>query len=111
MAERVNRIIDHIAEAGSCEILTALFDDMLDYVERHFAYEESLMLEYGYPEMAFHVEEHARLLQQLGNIIRKDPCSPFRASLAPAFLIDWVERHTLDADMKLGSFLVAQGFR
>lgn len=111
IALRLNRIIDHIVEAGPCKILIELFDDLLDYVARHFAFEEDLMRRYEYPETAFHVDEHAILLKQLGNIIKKDPCSPFRASLAPAFLIDWVENHALKEDTKLGAFLAARGHR
>lgn len=109
IAVRLNRVIDHVVEGAPCETLIALFDDLLAYVAEHFAYEESLMNQYGYPDTAAHVSEHRLLLQQLDNIVRRDPCNLFNASLAPAFLIDWVERHALEEDMRLSRYLIAQG--
>jgi hemerythrin len=109
IAELVNLIVDDLVKGVPFETLKKMLFDLVHFVRVHFAYEERLMAEHGYPEIESHVEDHNRLIQQLSNIIEKDSCVAHKAVLAPAFLIDWIELHALQDDMKLGKYLVSKG--
>ncbi|MCC2112253.1 MAG: hemerythrin domain-containing protein [Hyphomicrobiales bacterium] len=73
-----NKMIDedhaHFAEllmrcrtAADAELL-ALFDEMVGHFEAHFAREEALMQETGFPPMPIHTREHKRVLAWAANI-------------------------------------------
>lgn len=105
IAERVNRIVSEAAKGTPYDAVKEMLNEMIVFVGEHFAHEERLMSEYGYPEMEKHVEEHSRLTRQLNNITRTDP----KAALAPAFLIDWMEQHILQDDMEFGNYMTSNG--
>lgn len=108
---RVNKIANGIAKKDQSEAMQEMLSGLLLFVREHFAFEERLMAEYDFPEMASHIEEHRRLLQQLSNLIKADPRAPRhnKAALVSAFLTDWTEQHILQDDKELGKFIIAKG--
>ena len=109
--ERVNQIADWVAQRDQTEAVQEMFGGLIIFSREHFALEERLMVEYGFPDMENHIEEHHKLFQQLNNLIKADQRSPRhnKAVLISAFLTDWAEQHILQADKELGEFLVAKG--
>lgn len=105
IARRVNQIIGEASNGTPCNKLKELLNDMIEYVGEHFAHEERLMLVYDYPGRQSHADEHDRLIRQLKNIVKGDA----KATLTPAFLIDWMELHALQDDMELGKYLITKG--
>jgi len=85
-------------------------DVLAAFTRRHFAFEETLMLEHDYPGLAAHREEHANLLQRLQQF-RERLQNGWRLKLASAADIDgdWVLAHVVGADRKLGEFLNERG--
>ncbi|MDD5240847.1 MAG: bacteriohemerythrin [Sulfuricella sp.] len=109
--ERVNQIAGAVATAVKKETLKEMLEDMLLFVCEHFAVEERLMAEHGYPDMESHIQEHLKMYQQLNNLVKTVLRTTGRdkAALVSAYLSDWAERHILLADKELGGFLAAQG--
>lgn len=76
------------------------------FTRMHFAFEEALMTEHGYPDLEAHRQEHASLLQRL-EVLRQALEQGRPLQLAPSIEIsdDWVLSHVDGADRKLGEFL------
>ena len=111
LIERVNKIANGVGKKDHSEPVQEMLGDLILFASEHFAVEERLMAEYGFPDMESHIEEHRRLFQQLNNLIKADLRAPShnKAALVSAFLTDWAEQHILQADKELGEFLVAKG--
>lgn len=109
--ERINQIADSVARKNHSEVVQEILGRLILFTHEHFALEERLMVEHGFPDMESHIEEHRRLLQQLNNLIKEDLRAPRqnKAALVSAFLTDWAEQHILQADKELGEFLAAKG--
>lgn len=109
--DRVNQIANAVAAEAKSDALKEMLEDMLLFACEHFALEERLMAEHGYPEMESHVQEHLRMYQQLSNLVKTVLRTTGRdkAALVSAYLSDWAEGHILQADRELGGFLIAQG--
>lgn len=111
MIELVNRINDLLSYGKQIESAWNALDELLAVTEEHFAHEEEIMAQRGYPDMAGHVEEHRKLLEQVRNLIGQAQHSPSRVKvgLVSAFLADWAEQHILQEDRRLGAYLAEHG--
>lgn len=107
----VNQVADGVAKRNQSEAVQKILGNLILFAREHFAVEERFMVEYGFPDMESHIEEHHRLFQQLNNLINVDLRASHhnKAALVSAFLTDWAEQHILQADKELGEFLVAKG--
>ena len=81
-----------------------------DYTEQHFAYEEQLFSEHGYPGEAEHKADHDRLIGQLKVLEEKAQ----RGSLVIGrelfwFLNTWLREHILHSDRQYVELLRARG--
>lgn len=110
--ERVNLIADAVDQSARHDAIQEMMDDLILFACEHFALEERLMTEYGFPDLEAHIAEHLSLLQQLNNIRNAllTP-NPTKAALVSAFITDWAELHILQADKEIGAFLAARGMR
>lgn len=112
IVERVNRIADAVSQGDRHDAVQEMMDDLVLFTCEHFALEERLMTEHGFPDLEDHIAEHLVLLQQVGNLRKalRTP-SPAKAALVSAFLTDWAELHILQSDKEIGAFLAAKGIR
>lgn len=110
--ERVNLIADAVDQGNRHEAVQEMMDDLVLFACGHFAIEERLMTEYGFPGLEEHVEEHIGLLQQLTNLRNalRTP-NPTKAALVSAFITDWAEQHILEADQEVADFLAQKGLK
>lgn len=108
--ERVNLITDAVHHGCKDEEVHDLMDDLILCAYEHFAFEERLMGEYGYPDMESHVAEHFDLIEQVRNMrkLLRIP-HPEKIPLVLAFLADWAESHILQSDKEIGTFLADRG--
>lgn len=107
MIELINRINDALGDGEPVESAWNAMDELLGFTAAHFAHEEEVMAQQGYPDMPHHAEEHRKLLAQMHNLVgeAKHASSPISVRLVPAFLADWAESHILHDDRKLGTYL------
>ena len=99
--ERVNLIADAVDQGNRHEAVQEMMDDLVLFACGHFALEERLMTEYGFPGLEEHVEEHIAL---------RTP-NPTKAALVSAFITDWAEQHILEADQEVADFLAQKGLK
>jgi len=108
--ERVNLISDAVDKVDRHEAALEMMDDLILFACEHFALEERLMTEHGFPDLEEHIAEHLGLLQQLNNLRNAlHTPSPAKAALVSAFITDWAELHILQSDKEIGAFLASKG--
>lgn len=111
LIERVNQIADAVAGRVPNEVVQEMLEGIIRFAREHFAFEEGLMAEYGFPDMERHIMEHRRHLQLLNNLTQEGlhASRHDKAALVSAFLADWMDHHIPKADKELGEFLAAKG--
>lgn len=98
--EALNALVEaHDRHLGRDQV-DRLFDALMSTVLGHFAREERVMTESGYPGLSYHAGEHQRLRQRLeqlqaGEIHETD--ETMRADVR-AFLTNWLYGHVLVDD-------------
>ncbi|HUW50312.1 MAG TPA: bacteriohemerythrin [Sulfuricella sp.] len=109
--DKVNQIAHVAATGAKSDALKEMLEDMLLFMCAHFAVEERLMAEHGYPDMESHIQEHLRMYQQLSNLVKTvlHATRQDKAALVSAYLSDWAEQHIIRTDKALGGFLTAKG--
>ena len=84
---------------------------LVEYAKTHFAQEEQLMEQYGYPGYSGHKKLHEEFIKQV-NDLQKDfddgKTLPVKTS---QFLRDWLTNHILKVDQQYSAFLNANGVR
>ncbi len=66
------RKLDIAVKTGQPKLtIDQIINELRRYVEFHFASEENLMRETGYPHLLTHQAQHADLLAQLGSLVSK----------------------------------------
>ncbi|MBF0375803.1 MAG: hemerythrin family protein [Alphaproteobacteria bacterium] len=108
-------LIDQLHEAfvtGNVrETVEQVLTVLIDYTETHFAREEALMVEMGYPASREHIAQHQELKQQVIDILtrfRSDPNASMGNEVL-GFLHNWLTLHILETDMSYKSFFIEHG--
>lgn len=91
--------------------LMAILDELKNYAEYHFGYEESLLAKNGYAGLENQHFEHMFFIKRLERIGKKDIDGHQNETIAEisAFLVDWISSHILGSDMKYKLFLNEKG--
>jgi len=109
-----NRMFQAIVRDAGVEAVLGILDEMARYAEQHFAHEEALLVEHGYPAdmLASHVAEHRNLTGQVHDFIRKARENTDILDLEVYdFLRDWMTDHLQRTDRTYAEFLCARGAR
>jgi len=96
----INDLHAAMMEGRAKQVLSRIVDDLIEYTEQHFVYEESMLRQRGYSALVEHQELHKSLAAQAYELRDK-----FRAgdltvtSETMQFLKGWLTNHILSADM------------
>lgn len=77
-----------------------LLNELTEYVKSHFAYEEMLLRQCGYPKLAGHVEEHEKYWEQLALILAAAAAGTDTRVEVRTLLQQWWLNHILREDMQ-----------
>jgi len=102
-----NLVNSSVKDKSKHNALKLLVDDAVQFVQRHFAEEESLMSRSGYPGYLDHKKEHEAFLQRLLDLRaqvqrNRKPLTTETVTL----MKDWLYRHVLESDRPLIPHLV-----
>lgn len=101
LIETINQLHRAVEDRREAEFLDQIFDDLVNYVEHHFAREERVMQACGYPGAADHRVEHLRFAQDMhytrDRYFRGEETDIGRELLD--YLKDWLNQHILIDDM------------
>ena len=103
--------IESAADAGAFNEYGSLLDELIDFSVDHFAREEAMLVEVGYPNAEIHKVYHARLLDRARSV--KDICKEIRSrenfkeccEEMFGFLVDDI----VTGDLKFKSYLENKG--
>jgi hemerythrin len=88
------------------QIVQTVLSEVLQFAQRHFAYEERLMKKVSYPEYDEHKNEHKYFLQQIRGL--KGRLQTGESSITSETmnaLSNWVHHHVLGTDTKYVPYL------
>lgn len=81
------------------------------YAEFHFLSEENMMIDTGFPERAYHIQEHNQLLAIFKNKIYEFEHEELKLDEMLGFLLQWFALHTSQVDKKLADHLRSIGYQ
>ena len=64
LVNMLNRLNDAVKNNESREDIYRIIDDVISFTRLHFAFEERLMVQSGYPEIEWHKDKHKQLIQE-----------------------------------------------
>ena len=88
--------------------LDELFEFLAEYGLDHFAAEERVMREIGYPQLAQHMQEHALLKRQLASLVPQwssEGASQAVLLAVRGFLELWLVEHVTTSDQLIGDYV------
>ena len=88
-----------------------LLDQLRLELTAHFSHEEQVMEEAGFPDRAGHAAEHAALVRELQDLLKRFHSGGISVLALPAFLKKWFVTHISDSDRKYAAHLRRNGFR
>ena len=108
--ELLNELYAAMQDGHANEVVGKVLERVVDYTVYHFAFEEKLFAQYGYPEDAAHRAEHAQLTSQAKALAERLRHGQGDVPLATLKLLyDWLARHILGSDKRYAPFLQKQG--
>jgi hemerythrin len=102
----LNDLHDAMKEGTGAQAAPGILKNLVQYVLEHFACEEALMAQAGYPDLARHKAEHDKLTDELAQILQDFESGKVALSMKLLqFLRTWLQDHILGCDKKYAPFL------
>ena len=109
LVDLLNKTYDAFVDRSPESDVGTVLEELIDYATYHFAQEERMMAETGYPERADHMKEHERFASRVGEIQRDFVKGSAPISLEViSFLKNWLINHISDTDSRFGKFATAK---
>ena len=106
----INELFEAMKAGKDQEILGKVIAVLLTYAKSHFATEERLMRDYGYPEYLVHKQVHDSLSKKVFDLNAEYQAGkPVLTVQLMNFLKDWLINHILGTDKKYSAFLNSKG--
>lgn len=96
LVDMLNQLNDAVRNNEPQQAVGRMFDDMIAYAASHFAVEERMMEECGYPDAASHKDEHKRLMLEAHYL--KEQLAQGGELLVLQSIKDWLLAHTANVD-------------
>jgi hemerythrin len=108
----VNRLGDALSSGKGGKVVEGVLKQLVDYTTSHFAAEEKLLEQHGYPGLADHKHKHQELTRKVVALQEeyKNGNVGVPVSLM-LFLQSWLREHILVTDKQYSAFLNDKGVR
>lgn len=103
----INRLRDSSVSGKGNQELASILNELTNYTVNHFAHEEKIFAEYGYPETEEHIKAHTALVAQVGKL--NEDFAAGRAKLTGdlfQFLRNWLNGHIRGTDRRYTQFML-----
>ncbi|MFB2865901.1 bacteriohemerythrin [Aeromonas sp. MdU4] len=108
--EAMNRFYHAVSDNSPVQVRKQRLDELLKLAIQHFADEERSMEQARYPDLQRHKQEHARLLAELGNLIRREDGDEQDLNMEMIiFLKSWLLNHILKVDKQYSECMIKAG--
>lgn len=110
LVDMVNQLFDAMKTGKGNQVMGDILKQLIAYTQTHFAAEERLLKQYGYPDFEAHKNEHNALVMQVLDLQKQfQEGKPVLTQNIMTFLRDWLSRHIQGDDKKYGVFLNGKG--
>jgi hemerythrin len=107
----LNDLIEAMYAGHGCGALERVLNDLIRCTRTHFAFQERLMAEYGYPEYLSHKQVHAKMAAKVRDLKwQYEVGILFNAVQICNFLKTCLARHIMETDKKFAAFMKHQGW-
>ena len=105
-----NILFQNLLEKDSKELTGKSLADLLDYCIVHFAAEEKILKQYGYPDFESHKKQHEDLALRIEQIHERFMSGDdLLTSEMLGFLVSWLKNHIAKVDKQYAPFLKSKG--
>jgi hemerythrin len=112
LIDLINTLYDAMSVGKGKDVLGKVLSELADYTTYHFATEDRLFQEYGYPGREQHRKEHDDLTAKTKALKQAfDTGNKKLAIDVMLFLSNWLNDHIMEEDMKYAPFLISKGVR
>lgn len=112
LVNMLNNLYDAMTAGKGKDVAPKILKEMSGYALTHFATEEKLMQQHGYPEFEAHKREHeafVKKVQEFNAEMQKGNLGV--TSQVANFLKTWLVNHIQGTDKKYGPFLKEKGVK
>ena len=102
----INMIDETIQKGGTYKQFASIMNELIDYTDKHFKFEENLLEKNHCPDFELHKQAHAQLVQEVFDWKKK--AERGNVEIINELMVSlrlWIIRHVLDVDKKNASFL------
>ncbi|SCA56101.1 conserved hypothetical protein [Candidatus Terasakiella magnetica] len=106
ICEWINTLHDHSQKDLNPNKITETLNNLAEYTQKHFSYEEKIMFKYKLPGLAEHIKQHREffiILEAMMDeylMLEEEEAKPFTNRLLN-FLQEWLLDHIMKEDMKI----------
>ena len=112
LVDLLNKLNDAMAKGAAKEILKPVLDELISYTKTHFAFEEKLFAQHGYPKTEDHKKEHLALTTKALELQQGLSAGKITITLdTMIFLTDWLSKHIQGTDMQYSGFFIEKGVK
>ncbi len=113
LVDMVNELFDGIQAGHGQDSVGKVLEKLIAYTKAHFAREEKLFVEAGYPGAAAHKKEHEKLTEDVMAAQAKynAGATAILSVELMNFLKNWLLNHIQGSDKAYGPHLIAKGVR
>ena len=106
----INELHEGMSSGRGKEVLQNVLIKLLRYTERHFAAEEAVMKELGYPGWAAQVDQHRKFTGKIKEVADQYKAGTIGLSIEVLdFLTKWLSQHIVGVDKQYSDFMNARG--
>ena len=106
----INDLNGAMLEKKGREVVGKILKELINYTASHFAVEEKLMSQHGYPEYDEHKAKHDKMVDKVLALQKDVDANKLTVtSDVMKFLQDWLNKHIMGTDKKYGPFLNSKG--
>lgn len=99
LVDLINHLHDAMSRGEGREMVGDILDDLHLYTRSHFAREEQIQRQTGFPDHPAHRREHEALILQISDLRRRFEKNDIALTLdVMRFLRDWLKKHILERD-------------
>jgi hemerythrin len=107
----LNELFDAMIAGHGRDQLGHITDELIDYTRTHFAQEEKLIEQHGFPDVVGHHAAHEALTKQVFDVQQRHKAggSAVLSMEVLNFLKSWLLNHIQGTDKKYGAYLNSKG--
>src|SRR5690606_34516511 len=103
LVDMVNQLFDAMKAGKGNQVMGDILKSLIQYTQTHFAAEERVLKQHGYPDLEAHKKEHNALVMQVLDLQKQlQEGKSVLTQHVMTFLRDWLSKHIQGDDKKYG---------